>query len=411
MLTPLTSPSEDAVSRSRTAQELVDRIKSADLDELQRKVGRPIDRAQFEDLREELLTVYDGMEIEHTAADRDGHPIDCIPAEQQPVLRQLRRTFSRQPPSPVRSSYIDHEAPGEPILLRSTTRSPSCPPGTIPMRRITLETVARFGSLKNFFLRKGSAAQKLRAPQTGAFDRRYAHASQVVNNHGALASINIWSPRPTAQQLSCSQVWVTGGQGDQLQTIEAGWMVNLQDNPTTAPVLFVFYTPDNYASGGYNEAGFAQDPGSSWQLGGEFPNISQPGGSQYEVRLGWKRNADGNWCLLIQSGSELTQVGLFHQSLFGQGPLASHASKVDFGGEVSGNPSGQMGSGELASSGYGHAAYQRRITYFGTDGQEHPANLIPQQTNPGCYTIDLHAQDRANWGGYFYFGGGGCVSA
>lgn len=58
------------------------------------------------------------------------------------------------------------------------------------------------------------------------------HAVAFVNGeeyYGAKASISVWTPKVTDQyEFSLSQLWIISGTfGDDLNTIEAGWQVNI----------------------------------------------------------------------------------------------------------------------------------------------------------------------------------------
>jgi len=58
------------------------------------------------------------------------------------------------------------------------------------------------------------------------------HAIAFVNGeeyYGAKASISVWTPKVTDQyEFSLSQLWIISGTfGDDLNTIEAGWQVNI----------------------------------------------------------------------------------------------------------------------------------------------------------------------------------------
>jgi hypothetical protein len=126
----------------------------------------------------------------------------------------------------------------------------------------------------------------------------------------------------------------------------------------------------------------------------------------------WQRSDQGDWWLFLQGDGAPEPIGFFPGSIYGGGPMASAAERIDFGGEVcaaiGSAGTGQMGSGQPAALGFAHAAFQKQITYLGTDGQSRAAALTPQQSTPQCYTVDVH-QDDPNWQTYFYFGGSGCT--
>ncbi|KAI3948710.1 hypothetical protein MKW92_044152, partial [Papaver armeniacum] len=53
----------------------------------------------------------------------------------------------------------------------------------------------------------------------------YAVIEVIGNFLGAQAKINIWKPvMETPAEISVSQIWVTAGDDDVKNTIEAGWI-------------------------------------------------------------------------------------------------------------------------------------------------------------------------------------------
>ena len=89
------------------------------------------------------------------------------------------------------------------------------------------------------------------------------------------------------------------------------------------------------------------------------------------------------------------------------GAMASHASEIDYGGEVVGTTSFPgMGSGHFANQGWTKACYQKNITYFPTTGGQVNASLTPSQAWPSCYTsqVTLYASP---WFESAFYGGPG----
>jgi hypothetical protein len=281
------------------------------------------------------------------------------------------------------------------------------------MRRVTLEEVTRFENLQRFFRKGGRDKGHPRLtprPAADAAIHRYAHAYQIVNNNGGSSRLNLWSPVPTPHNFSLSQHWYAGGSGGGLQTVEAGWQVYPDKYNTSKAVLFIYWTADGYRNtGNYNldKPAFVQTD-HSWVLGGTFDKYSTPGGEQREFCVHWQRDtSNGNWWLFLQGSGNLTPIGYYPRSLFGNGQMANFATDIDYGGEVTGAVSGQMGSGQFASTGWQHAAYQRTIFYFPTGGSSAWATLTGSDT-PTCYTIDVHNNAGGDWGTYFFFGGPRC---
>jgi hypothetical protein len=117
----------------------------------------------------------------------------------------------------------------------------------------------------------------------------------------------------------------------------------------------------------------------------------------------------GNWWVYVNGTDTAHAVGYYPASLYQNGPMATGATEIDFGGETVGNGAyPPMGSGAFAASGYSKAAYHRNITYFPPNAGVQDAVLTVSEDWPSSYTIDL--QKSAAWGQYFYFGGPGSAA-
>jgi hypothetical protein len=222
---------------------------------------------------------------------------------------------------------------------------------------------------------------------------------QYVNNYGGNSWLNLWNPYG---EFSLSQQWyVNGG-----QTVEGGW-VHYPAKFGGNSVLFIFFTPDNYASGCYNLdcAGFVQ-VSSAFTLGGAWSAYSSWGGTQWGFSEQWEYWA-GNWWLNIQG----TWVGYYPGSVYRGGPLNyGNANLSEFGGETytSGSYWPWMGSGYFPSAGFGWAAYQNTVYYIAPTYATYWSSLSPIVTNPACYNLAITpASSGGSWGTYFYYGGPG----
>jgi hypothetical protein len=319
-----------------------------------------------------------------------------------------------------------------------------CPPGFVPVLRVTPERIRRAGGLEHFFQkapgggRHPSLGSGVRAVTragvgggpavpfqvVGGAVHAYAHASQDVSEIpggpciGARSWLNLWTPNPSPGVFSLSQQWVAGDNGTGLQTIEGGWHVypGLYDDSQLVTRLFIYWTADGYVTtGNYNltnrpgQGGFIQTD-NTWVLGGSF-QVSAVGGDQVGFAMQWQRDpANGNWWLFLQGSGNPVAVGYFPAALYGGGALSQAALSVDFGGEVcsqtGGNQTGQMGSGQGAAAGWQAAAFHKEIAYL-TSGGWVPATLSPDQRDAPAYTIVNHNNSGSPWGSYFFFGGAG----
>jgi hypothetical protein len=215
----------------------------------------------------------------------------------------------------------------------------------------------------------------------------------------------LWNP---SGDFTLSQQWYANGSGSGTQTVEGGW-VHYPAEFGSKSVLFIFSTPNDYASGCYNLqcAGFVQTS-SAATLGAPFTNYSSYGGTQWGFSLQWKYY-DGNWWMFYQ----VNAVGYYPGSVFNGGPMGKNSALTEYGGEAY-TPSGgwpQMGSGKFASAGREQAAFQKTIFYIPQDvsgGTGTWSSLTPVETNPSCYTIAYTpSSEGGSWGTYFYFGGPG----
>ena len=368
----------------------------------------------FEEMKQHILELYRGVEAQHSFLVEDGgQVVDCIPIEQQPAIRRFGGPVLKPRPLPEGSPSSDEPLPGglDPESKDRFGNAMWCPDGTIPMRRITLDEMARFRNVGAFLQKSPLGGGGPRGAGTGAETKQYATAGWGNQpNNGGYSTLNVWNPtvQPSQSQLqSLSQIWFYGGIDAQLQSVEAGWQVQPLKFGTTSPVLFCFYTPDNYQTGCYNlecpQGGFVQT-NPNITLGTALTRFSSPGGAQVEFGAAYSLY-EGAWWLYLAGNP----VGYYPLALFQGGQLASNATWFQFGGETTGAANWPpMGSGAFASAGQTYAAYQRNIWYYDVGGSPHVAQLLAYTTSPGCFTVDLvNKSGLANWNTYFFFGGPG----
>jgi len=405
------------LGQTRTAQ-------SADY--LGRGRMRVRDDDAFQEMKRYVLDHYEGVRVTHSFID-SGHMVDCVPFDQQPGLRgasDAEKRAARTPPGKAAANPRMQEPRPGPGYTRSLDltlhagkrdaagNDMSCPRATIPMRRVTLQDVARFPTL-SAFLHAGKI-------DDGSLDHRppklpadgghyYARSLQFVDNLGGDAWLNVWSPTVEDGDMSLAQLWVVGSEGDDKQTVEAGWQVYPDKWDSKQAALFIYYTPDNYRNGCYNLEcdGFVQIANNIY-LGKGFDHYSSTNGGQWGFNLQWKRATNGNWWLFYKGPGDYIAVGYYKSSLFAKGTLANKAEKIAFGGEDTAVPKAlQMGSGEKASAGWAHAAFMNKIFYIDTNAVSQWNNLTAQEVVHDCYTTDIH-NIFGEWGTYLFFGGPSC---
>jgi len=416
--------SEDHTSRLQPFSEFYTELKGAGHEAYRSKPGvrvRSIDA--FCEQKAHLLALYDGVRVDHSFVDSGGQIFDCMPAEQQPALRRSGGKLASPPkvPSPASARAASAVVPA-PLHAAKKDRHGNemmCPPGTVPVRRLTLDELVRYETLDHFLRKHAHPRGRVRAhrrvllrPETQETPHEYAHASQGAANIGGHSILNVWSPTIGQDQIfSLSQHWYVADSAAGVQTIEVGWQVCPQMYGHSNPVLFTYWTADGYQkTGSYSLTGghFVQYS-ATHPVGMALTESSQLGGDQVELELTVMLE-DGNWWLFVNGTDAAHAVGYYPATLYAGGPLATGATEIDYGGETVGNGSyPPMGSGEFAAKGYKFAAYQRNIYYFQSSSSAVEAALTPSQDWPQSYTIRV---DRSNdWGEHFYFGGPGTAFA
>ncbi|CAN8253509.1 unnamed protein product [Cochlearia groenlandica] len=340
----------------------------------------------------------------------DGDVIECVLSHLQPAFDHPKLQGQKPLDSPKRPNYKRNETTNEESFNQLWSQSgESCPDGSIPMRRTTKNDVLRANSVRKFGRR---LIKPIRRDSSGG---GHEHAVVFVNGeqyYGAKASINVWAPRVTdAYEFSLSQIWlISGSFGHDLNTIEAGWQVSPELYGDNYPRFFTYWTTDAYqATGCYNLlcSGFVQT-NNKIAIGAAISPRSSYNGRQFDIGLMiWKDPKHGHWWLELGNG---LLVGYWPVFLFSH--LRTHASMVQFGGEVVNSRSRgahtgtQMGSGHFADEGFEKAAYFRNLQLVDWDNNLLPPNnLHVLADHPACYNI---RQGKNNvWGTYFYYGGPG----
>jgi Neprosin len=387
-------------------------------------LGRPgarvESRAAFEQMRRHLLLLYDGVQVNHSFLLNSQH-VDCVPVLQQPTARWLGLTQLPSPPPapqspPERAPVALAPSPLELGLADGFGNRIACDRDTVPMRRITLEELTRFSTLRQFF-RKAPDAGTQPAPAVDFAGYKHRTVSNSLNNLGAQTYLQVWYPlvdQSQGQSHSLSQLWIIGFGGSTTQTAEAGWQVAPGHYNTTAAVLFEYWTADDYvATGCYNLEcpGFVQVSNTVVLGVPNWPGPSQQGGQKVVFEIEWYAQTDGHGTVQewwLAHNCDACFIGYLPASIYHNGQLAHSSNYLEFGGETySGTHTvfGAMGSGALPSAGIARAATQENIYYWDLNFAIHPAGLGYSnilQTN-ACYG-ELCVNPNCNW---FMFGGPG----
>ncbi len=389
-------------------------------------VGQPgyavQDSNTFQLMQQYIQSMYQGVQVSQSFL-LYGQYYDCIPIQEQPsYVQQGLNSIAQPPPAPgATAEGNDTFSPqlGPEDQYDQFGDSTTCASSTIPMQRITIAELASFANLQDFFNKSSDGTGAMPGIDPPAVSHKYAYTVQTVNNLGGNSTINIWNPQVNTQLgqiFSLSQQWYSGGQGNNLQTIEGGWQNYPGLYGDNNARLFIFFTANNYGQGGtvpnmgcYNLkcVGFVQ-VSNKWHLGGKFANYSISGGKQYFFTMSWYF-FQNNWWLALGNGNNSTWIGYYPAMVFRGGQMSQNATSITYGGETAGDGNwGPMGSGAWANQGYTFAAFQRQIFYLSLTNASTWANLQGQQPSPNCYSLDGPTySNNPVWGEYFYFGGPG----
>ncbi|XP_023514474.1 uncharacterized protein LOC111778730 [Cucurbita pepo subsp. pepo] len=336
----------------------------------------------------------------------DGDFIDCVETHLQLAFDHPLLKGKKPLDLPERPSNQSHSGKVETEMFQLWSMSGEfCPEGTIPIRRTTEKDMLRASSVQRF-------GRKVRRDSLG---KGHEYAVGLVSGgqyYGAQASMNVWKPRVSYRnEFSLSQMWLVSGSFPRdLNTIEAGWQVDPELYGDNNPRLFTYWTADAYqATGCYNLLcpGFVQT-NRRIAIGAAIAPTSSYNGAQFDISLLVRKDPkNGNWWLEFGSGE---MVGYWPAFLFTH--LQSHATTIQFGGEVVNSrawgfhTATEMGSGHFAGEGFQKASYFRNLKVMNWDNSLIPlSNLKVVADHPNCYNI----QPRINrvWGNYFYYGGPG----
>ena len=142
-------------------------VRYAQFEQFENRINSEVmDKQAFTAMQKHILKHYRGVKITNSFLGQSGSPIDCVTIKSQPGLksREMRGHKLATPPKALtradqRSTKRVESGKGiKPQLSRKMKdlygNTMYCRNGTIPMRRLTLETLTRFETLGNF-LSKG----------------------------------------------------------------------------------------------------------------------------------------------------------------------------------------------------------------------------------------------------------------
>ena len=323
-----------------------------------------------------LDSLYSQNDVVHRFTTAWGDPVDCVPFAKQPGF-SLVGTMNGAAPVLAAVRGLDSAAAiagfGDGVDADGHARS--CPSGAVPIRRLTIQDLARFATLEEFFSKAPLHGGSGVVDADGNIHEHAYYTESSIPNWGAQVTINVWNPAIEVDDNSISQLWVTGGLDGQLQTLEAGYVAHKKYFGDPSSRLFIYSTADAYAGKTQPQCwdlgckAFVQLADTHILLGGKFDKASTLHGEQREFKLRWQFCPQTEclgwegWWLHYDGGSTSEWVGFYPRSRYASPGARDGADRLDFGGEVaftrgSAHTTTDMGSGQPASAGFGGAAYQ-----------------------------------------------------
>jgi hypothetical protein len=319
---------------------------------------------------------YTPTDVRHSFHTKFGETVDCIDFFAQPGVKALAANgtpITTLPPPIATPIQID---PGlADVLFLGTPddqgRPRSCPPGSVPVIRLTVDRIKAAGGLDAFL----EAHTKHRAQPGGASNpappggsaANYGYVEQDFTGGGAFtnafATINIPPPPyfvSSSTNHSIVQTWTARDVGtSSAQTVETGTTVDWQLNGDNNQHFFIFSTNNNYGNGCYNNNGsgclrWIGAP-SAYFTPGMTLQSSQFGTLHVDQTL-QVLNGDNGYGA---AGWNIVGAGVYPATDY-NGSMQASATVFHVGGEVyddTGSFYMPIGSGAVPSAGLNQAAY------------------------------------------------------
>jgi hypothetical protein len=397
---------------------------------------------------------YAASDVRSSFKSKLGDTIDCIDFFAQPGVKALARRGSpitQLPPpaeKPRRVGAVDDVSFDGSIDEDGNVRA--CTDTTVPQVRVTVDTILAAGGLDSYLERlvKDPVALKVAPPDSAG--PAYAHAQSSYDGSTSAiptdrATLSVWTPAiPSSDTIdhSLEQTW-TISPGAQYkagapcapncqQTVEVGWIVYRGLNGDGNPHLFVFSTADGYQTGSYNGLGggpsWVGTPNAAFAPGMTMTSSTSTPGSELTTQVNQCSlygHCPGGWEILVRTAGQaaLSSVGYYPTNDY-SGTFRSSAAIFTAGGEVydsrdltaNGGDTFAlpMGNGNVASAGFGNAAYVHDLYVFAANQADPdlsfgtPSSTVPQY---GVWPSGAMAtptpgspEFEAGWLNYFYLG-------
>lgn len=155
----------------------IQQVKSANFNDFAKRRGVEVQtKKDFQEIKNHILYMYEGVAVEHSFISPSTRVFDCIPILQQPGLKNSPKVLSSPPPTPPPPPPLKFD----PAAATSTVATPTedmsgkkdniglpkevkvhydkygnpcqCEEGFIPMRRLNLERLIGYPTLHDFFM-------------------------------------------------------------------------------------------------------------------------------------------------------------------------------------------------------------------------------------------------------------------
>lgn len=424
-------------------------------------------------------SLYDHTAVRHSFVTGRGDTVDCVDFAAEPGVRALvaqgakvDSVLASMNERTAAHGAVPAPAPAADVGLDEAGNLRACPEGTAPHVRLTREKIAAAGGLDAYratihahrapqpdgaaipLSTKTDDLEPATNPTSGGLESgdstdyghvySYQTASFVAGGASTMAigpdSIVSGSFINDPGNHSLAQIWIVGGSGSTLQTLEIGWEY---DATNGGPYFFVAMSQNDY--GNYCENGqssitstgpcvpWTPNPSSTTIYPGAFLPASVTGGVQHELSVQVIEEcvfsiivgmSTCSWDVFAGvNTSSLTLIGSVYNGGYGKGPLGTEGATIfETGGEVY-DGSGtfadvSMGEGSMLYGGasYGSTAYVRNFGYYPNDciinrigGPACPGS--PVQTPATVYTTRSQydynttaAAGSSSWTNWFYYG-------
>lgn len=359
---------------------------------------------------------YTRADVRHSFHTKFGEQIDCIDFFAQEGVKQL--AANGQPITELPKPMVQRNVPAElrDILFTGTRdddgKARACPPGSVPILRITPEHIRAAGGLDAFV----SAHQrhfagddrKVGLPPSGGSG--YGHVQQGYTGTmpviAGIATVSVHKPLVVLPgDHSVMQTWLTDTRSSRNQSVETGTNVDYGLYGDRNTHFFIYATRDDHATTGcYNNVGsttgktcltWIAAPGATLTPGMTLSS-STFNGTQAELTLLTQAGNVG----YSTSGWNIVGAGVYPRTDFIQ-YMQDTATSFTVGGEIYDSTQSwyvPMGSGAEPQAGYGQAAYW-------VSSESHGLGVIKSGTSTWDYGSfsgigSEHPSDYgANWSG------------